>query len=332
MTTIADVAQRAGVSTATVSRVLSRPELVAPETRLRVRAAVDLLGYEPNGMARSLRTARASRILLTVPIISNPVFSDVIRGAERAAREAGYAVILGETRDNPEQADAYWAMMRGHEIDGIVFASAGLPPALAALIADGRGRAPVVAVCEFDPGYGVSGVHVDDEGAAHGVISRFIELGHRRIGVIAGPDTPTSHARLAGARRAMAERGMAGALHVGTGDYTIERGFAAAGDLIDDGVTAIFCFSDEMAIGALARVRDRRLDCPGAISIVGFDDIRFCRYPTPALATVAQPAIDMGVAAVELLLDRIAGTRSGIEVRTLPWRLIERGSMGPAPA
>ena len=121
MNTITDVARRAAVSTATVSRVLSQPAIVSPTTRERVLQAVADLGYEPNPAARALRTLRAQKLLVTLPDISNPFFAHVIRGAEEAARDAGYAVILGDTRHDPELENQYAAMLRRREVDGLLF-------------------------------------------------------------------------------------------------------------------------------------------------------------------------------------------------------------------
>jgi LacI family repressor for deo operon, udp, cdd, tsx, nupC, and nupG len=270
--------------------------------------------------------------LLTVPVISNPVFGDMIQGAERVAREAGYAVILGETLHSPEQEDAYSTMLASREVDGIIFTSPIVPASLARAIAKQGGRAPIVNAFEHSRDFGVSSVHIDDAGAADLAVTHLIELGHRRIGVIPGVMwAMTSRDRLRGAQAAMARHGQGEDLRIRHGDFTIESGIAAATDLIAEGVTALFCFSDEMAIGALAGVRRAGLICPADISIVGFDGIRFGRYLDPPLTTIVQPAEDVGSRAARILLDTIAGTQSELIDVILPHELVVRGSTGPAP-
>lgn len=331
MTTILDVARRANVSAATVSRVLSQPELVREATRDQVMRVVRELGYEPNLAARSLRTLRSSKLLLTVPDISNPFFSNVIRGAEQAAREAGYAVVLGDTGHDPAAEDQYAGMLRRREVDGLVFLGHRLPEALQAEVALRPGQAPIVNACEYSPGLGVSSVHIDNAAAAEEAVQHLLAHGHRAIGAITGPlDSPLSRERLDGVRRALSNAGHLSSLAVGTGDFSVEAGLREAQRQLEQAVTAIFCFSDEMAIGALEAVRERGLACPGDVSVMGFDDIRLARYMTPPLTTIAQPSAEIGRRAVELLLRTLAGELQQLEVITLRHELIIRRSTARA--
>jgi LacI family repressor for deo operon, udp, cdd, tsx, nupC, and nupG len=200
MTTIIDVAAMAKVSTATVSRVLSRPERVAEPTRLRVLEVVRTLGYAPNVAARTLRTLRAAKILLTVPDISNPFFASVIRGAEEAARDAGYAVVVGDTRHDPEIEDQYAEMLSRREVDGLIFLGHRLPDSLQPLLARCGDAAPIVNGCEYSPGIGVPSVHIDNAAASGEAFEHLVALGHRDIGIITGPTiSPISRDRLCGA-------------------------------------------------------------------------------------------------------------------------------------
>lgn len=330
--TIRDVALRAAVSTATVSRVLSRPERVAAATRDRVLQAVRDLGYAPNSAAKSLRTLRAAKILVTVPDISNPFFSMIIRGVEDAAQAAGYAVLLGDTRHDPEREELYAAMLGRREADGLIFLGHRLPDALTAMIADLGPRAPVVNGCEFSPDLGVSSVHIDNAAAAGEMVEHLARLGHRRIGLLTGPlASPISRERLAGARAAAARAGVA--LAAAEGDFSVESGAAGAALLLDgaEAPTALFCFSDEMAMGALALLRARGLSCPAAVSVAGFDDIRFARHLDPPLTTVRQPMTQIGRETVRLLLEILAGETRRPEVLTLPHALVARASTGPPP-
>ena len=330
MPKIVDVARRAGVSTATVSRVLSRADPVSESTRERVLAAVDELGYVPNVAGRSLRTQRSNKLLITLPDISNPFFSNVIRGAEEAARAENYAVVLGDTRHDPELENQYAAMLRRHEVDGLVFLGHRLPESLASLIAEAHGAAPVVNGCEFSPALGVSSVHIDNSAAGADATEHLVGLGHRRIGIVTGPLlSPLSRDRLAGVQKAAAQHDLASELRVQGGDFSVESGLQAAQALLADGATALFCFSDEMAVGALRAATRLGLSCPQDVSIVGFDDIRFAQYTTPELTTIHQPAAEIGRRAVGLLHRAITGDLIKPEIVTLPHRLVVRESTGP---
>jgi LacI family repressor for deo operon, udp, cdd, tsx, nupC, and nupG len=335
MTTIQDVARRAGVSTATVSRVLSAPERVAEATRARVLAAVDSLGYSPNLAAKTLRTLRTEKILVTVPDISNPFFSQVIRGVEEAASAAGYAVLLGDTRHEPEREDQYAAMLRRREADGLIFLGHRLPDALSDLAATLGSQAPIVNGCEYSSGLGVSSAHIDNHQAAAEALSHLYGLGHRRIAVVTGPlASPLSRDRLAGARAAAQHVGASDGLMVAAGDFSVEAGSALTRDLFgrDPRPTALFCFSDEMAMGALSALRAMGLACPRDVSVVGFDDIRYAAYLDPPLTTVSQPMVEIGHETVRLLLEILSGAGGTPRHVTLAHRLIIRNSTAPPVA
>ena len=334
MTTIRDVAQAAGVSRATAARVLSAPELVAEATRHRVLKAVQELGYSRNSVAASLRTTRTGRIIVTVPDISNPFFSRVIRGVEEAAQKAGYAVLLGDTRNEREREEQYADMLNRREADGIIFLGHRLPTVLATILERDGSRAPIVNGCEFTPSLGVSSAHIDNAGAGYDVMQSLYRLGHRDIAVIIGPaDSPLTRDRLAGAQKAAEDQGLAAQLVIENGDFSIESGRGAALALFARAKrpTAIFCFSDEMAIGTLAAARSAGISCPGDVSVVGFDDIQMARYVDPPLATVRQPMAEIGRKTVELLLDILSGRQTQPAYATLPYEIIARQSMGPVP-
>jgi LacI family transcriptional regulator, repressor for deo operon, udp, cdd, tsx, nupC, and nupG len=332
MATIQDVARDAGVSTATVSRVLSAPELVAEATRARVMESVASLGYQPNFAAKSLRTLRTEKILVTVPDISNPFFSQVIRGVEEAARAAGYSVLLGDTRHEAEREEEYAAMLLRREADGLIFLGHRLPETLAPMLAAQGARTPIVNGCEYSPELGVSGAHIDNARAAAEAMDHLYGLGHRAVGVITGPlASPLSRDRLEGVREAAQAHGHGAGLRVAAGDFSIESGLREATVMLDgaDRPTAIFCFSDEMAMGALEAIRRRGLTCPKDVSLAGFDDIRFAEFLNPPLTTVSQPMDRIGHEVVRLLLDILSGRADGLEHVTLPHRLVIRGSTAP---
>ncbi|PIB91596.1 LacI family DNA-binding transcriptional regulator [Caulobacter sp. FWC2] len=334
MTTVRDVAIAAGVSRATAARVIANPEMVAEATRLRVLKVVEELGYIRNSVAASLRTTRTGRIIVTVPDIANPFFSHVIRGVEEAAQKAGYAVLLGDTRNEREREEQYADMLNRKEADGFIFLGHRLPATLAKVLARQGGRAPIVNGCEFTPSLGVSSAHIDNAKASYEVMQALYDRGHRDIALIVGPaDSPLTRDRLTGARAAAEDYGIVARLMVEAGDFSIESGRAAALLLFARAPrpTAIFCFSDEMAIGALAAARSAGIPCPDAVSVVGFDDIQMTRYVDPPLATVRQPMAEIGRKTVELLLGILTGQQIDPIYATLPHQIIVRESLGRGP-
>lgn len=329
MITIADVARAAGVSTATVSRTLSNPEAVSERRRRVVLQAVEALGYAPNYAAKSLRTTRSQRIILTVPDISNPFFSAVIRGAEETAQAAGYSILIGDTRHDSGREEYYAKMLSRREADGMIFLGHRLAPTAASIVARLGSEAPIVNGCEYEPDLNVSSVHIANAVAAAEAMQHLYDLGHRRIGVITGPLlSPLSRDRLGGVQGAAAGRGLWQDILVRTGDFSVDSGEALAKALLNEDrpPTAIFCFSDEMAIGAVVALRERGLDCPGDVSVIGFDDIRLARAYQPALTTISQPKEQIGRKTVEILLAILAGEADGGASITLPHELIVRAS------
>src|SRR5206468_9250343 len=246
MPNIYEVAKRAGVSTATVSRVLSHPAVVSPDTRRRVLRAVERLGYTPNSAAKNLRTLRTGKLLVTVPDISNPCFSLILQGIEDAAQREGYAVLVGDTQHDAHREERYALMLRRKEADGLIFLGHRLPKEAATFAQTiAPRRAPVVNGCEFNPRLGVPSVHIDNAKAASEALDHLYRLGHRRIGIITGPlVSPLSRDRLAGAmgraRKGRAERDAI----VMNGDFSIESGAVAAERLLGrrERPTAVFCF------------------------------------------------------------------------------------------
>ena len=336
MSNIYEVAKRAGVSTATVSRVLSQPSVVSPDTRRRVLQAVEFLDYAPNSAAKNLRTLRTGKLLVTVPDISNPFFSLILQGIEDAAQREGYAVLLGDTQHDEEREDRYALMLKRKDADGLIVLGHRLPKAAQAMVRSMAPRcAPVVNACEFSPRLGIPSVHIDNAKAAAEAMDHLYRLGHRRIGIITGPlVSPLSRDRLRGAtlraQREHAERDFV----VMNGDFSIESGAVNAERLLGrrERPTAIFCFNDEMAMGAVETAKRRSLRVPLDVSIVGFDDIRFARCIDPPLTTVAQPMRAIGEGTVRLLLAILNDDVTAPESVTLPHTLTIRSSTAPPRA
>jgi LacI family repressor for deo operon, udp, cdd, tsx, nupC, and nupG len=330
---IFEVAKRAGVSTATVSRVLSRPNMVSPSTRNKVIKAVEFLGYVPNAAAKNLRTLRSGKLLVTVPDISNPFFSQILQGIEDAAQREGYAVLVGDTQHDVKREEGYASMLKRREADGLIFLGHRLPKEASTLVRAAIPRcAPVVNGCEFSPSLGVPSVHIDNAKAASEAMDHLYRLGHRRIGVITGPlVSPLSRDRLRGARASAKKNRAESECLVMNGDFSIESGVVGADRLLGrkDSPTAIFCFNDEMAMGVIETAKRRGLRVPIDISIVGFDDIRFARCMDPPLTTIAQPMRAIGEGTVRLLLEILRGRATPPESVTLPHTLIIRSSTAP---
>lgn len=329
MATIYDIAKHVGVSAGTVSRALSRPEKVLPATRARIEQAAATLGYVPNTIARTLKTQRSAKILVTVPDIANPFFAQILQGAEETAQAADYAVLLGDTQHQPDREERYAQMLRRNEADGLIVLGHRLPPTAREIVKQLGPHAPVVNGCEFDPALGIPSVHIDNAAAARAAMEHLYGLGHEHIVVVGGPpDNPLHQQRLEGARRAARARGRLRQMMLVPGDFSVESGYTAATQVLGQGSgtpTAAFCFSDQMALGVLAACRDLGLRVPHDVSIVGFDDLASSRYLNPPLTTISQPMREIGVRAVKLLLAII----DGVDVphqQTLEFALMLRGS------
>ncbi len=329
---IYEVAKRAGVSTATVSRVLSQPSVVSPDTRRKVMQAVEFLDYAPNSAAKNLRTLRTGKLLVTVPDISNPFFALILQGIEDTAQREGYAVLLGDTQHDEEREDRYAAMLKRKEADGLIVLGHRLPKEAQALVRAMAPRcAPVVNGCEFTPRLGIPSVHIDNAKAAAEAMDHLYRLGHRHIGIITGPlVSPLSRDRLRGVMAAAKASGFQERLVTVNGDFSIGSGVTGAERLLQARVppTAIFCFNDEMAMGVIETARRRGVKIPDHLSVIGFDDIRFARHTDPPLTTVAQPMREIGEGCVRLLLEILQGQTVDPVSITLPHELTIRGTTG----
>jgi LacI family repressor for deo operon, udp, cdd, tsx, nupC, and nupG len=326
MADIRTVAAAAGVSIATVSRVLKTPEVVTKATRDKVMAAVEATGYRPNALASGLRRAKSDNIVVVVPFIQNPFFSGVIQGIEGVAFAEGYQVLLGESQNDQQRLDSYAAMLRSKTADGLILLGAALPSHLSE-------KTPLVLACEYFPDHRIPAIHIDNEAAAKEATEHLLSLGHRRIGKITGPlDNPLSRDRLAGYRAALAQAGIAYDEElVAEGSFDVESGHAAMTRLLDLKVppSAVFSSSDEMAIGALKAAREHGKRVPDDLSLVGFDGIRFADFCDPPLTTVVQPNVEIGAAAARMMISILRGGAAAPDDIVLPAQLLIRQSTGP---
>jgi LacI family transcriptional regulator len=306
--TIAEVADRAGVSPTTVSHVLSGNRPVADATRQRVQQAIDELGYRPSGLARSLRLQRSETIGLVVPDIANPYYPALARGLDDELR-GRYLTFVCNTDGEREQELRFAAKLTDRNVEGIVLAAFGVTHEDAeALLASG---VPIVALGTLLRGERLDTVFTDDEQGAYAATRHLLQRGHRRIGLIAGP---TGDLRTAGHARALAEAGIAQdpELRV-VADWHRAGGQAAMQALLalPEPPTAVFAENDLMAIGALDAARAAGRVVPSDIAIVGYDDIEASQMTNPPLTTVINPAYDAGREAARLLLDRMTGAYTG---------------------
>jgi len=330
--TIADVASRAGVSTATVSRVLAGLGGARPDTRQRVLKSARELGYRPSGVARSLKLRTTRTLGLIITDIGNPFFPELVRAVEEAARERDYAVLLCNSGEDPEREGAYLELLAERRVDGVVIASSGIGRRHRAWLA--KAPLPVVLVNCASPDVPLPTILSDNRAGAALAIGHLIALGHRRIAHITAPArNEAATERLEGARDALRAAGLDPAgLLVAEGDGHVGGGAAAAERLLDaeHGLTAIFAYNDLTAIGAIRAVGACGLRVPDDVSVVGFDDVDLAAFADPPLTTVAQATASMGRWAVAQLLDRVRGGPATIETVTLPVHLEVRASTGPA--
>jgi len=309
MATIRDVAQRAGVSVATVSHVINGTRKVAPETAARVRRAMEELDYHPNAVARSLRTRKTQAIGVVVSDITNPFFATLVRGAEDAAIEAGYSLIVCNSDETPEKEDLYVRLLWRRRMDGLLIAPVrdGASSAVQELA---RRQMPFVFIDRKAKGVEADAVLSDNVGGAYLATQHLIERGHKRIGIVLGiPGATTTEERLAGYRRALEEAGVPLAEDlVVWGGYRVAGGRRATAKLLSlsDPPTAIFSTNNLMTVGVLKELFHRKVRIPKDVAVVGFDDLEWAEMANPPLTTVAQQPYEIGHRALALLLEQLS--------------------------
>lgn len=328
--TMKDVALKANVSTATVSRALMNPDKVSQSTRFRVEQAAIEVGYLSHLLGRNIKRNESRTILVIVPDICDPFFSEIIRGIEVVAAAQGYLVLIGDCAHQNQQEKTFLDLIITKQIDGMLLLGSQLP--FDASKEEQRNLPPMVMANEFAPELELPTVHIDNLTAAFRAVSHLHELGHRRIACIAGPEEmPLCHYRLQGYVQALRRSGLTvDPQYIVRGDFTFEAGAQALDQLLSLATppTAIFCHSDIMALGALSRAKRRGLRPPRDLSIMGFDNISLSEFCDPPLTTMAQPRFDIGREAMMLLLDQLQGQTVSSGSHLLECELILRGSTG----
>ena len=334
--TISDVARRAGVSTATVSRTLAMPDRVAEKTRAAVYSAIRETGYIPNATARSLRARSTKMVLALLNGIGDSFFTAILNSVEEALFEAGYGMVMGDTRGDVARESHYDRMVRSGQVDGVLLFSGRLP---AARFGELDAVVPLILVCNDIPSLSVPFVESANRDAARALTEYLIGVGHRRIGHISGPMRgPETDDRIAGYRDALEAADIAfDSRLVWAGNYRADSGAEAAMNHflpMSDPPTAVFAANDESAIGFIKAVRDAGLAVPEDVSVAGFDDIGYAALFDPGLTTMRQPRAELGRVAAQILVGRMTGT-GGLppqRITRLPCSLIVRESVSPPHA
>ena len=319
------------MSTATVSRTLANPQFVSVNARTRVLRAVSETGYTPNVAARTLRARRSMMILVVVPNLANPYFSEVLRGIDDELAEAGYDLIIGNLDNRVEREARYVKLAMAGQVDGVLNLTGRVPKG------DGRTMVdlglPMAGVCAIVPGQNSPHVVVDDRHASESVAEHLVGLGHRSFGYVSGPKGNINDIeRFAGFKDGLRAAGIANDDVIRwRGAFNLAAGVDAARDFLarPDRPTAVYAASDEMAIAFMKTVLTAGLSVPGDVSIVGFDGIEYAELVNPTLTTVRQPRHELGRAGARALLEEIGGSGSGQRIIELPATLVVGGSTAP---
>jgi LacI family repressor for deo operon, udp, cdd, tsx, nupC, and nupG len=327
MATIRDVADRAGVSIATVSRVLNKQESVSPATRSRVEKAIAELNYQPNYLGRNLRRSETRIILVILQSISNPFYSKVVEGIEDIGHKNGYNIMICNNDSDSDRERSYLEMVVNRLVDGVIL----MEPEVEGRELSEIGKSfPIVQCCEYKENADIPHISIDNLAAGYTATNHLINLGHRRIGLISGYNRLLSAVqREEGYRRALDDAGLEFDPElVKYSSYGYSGGEMAAREFIrmKSRPTAIFAISDISAIGAVRAIKGADLRIPDDMAVVGFDNTSIASVYDPGISTVSQPRYELGRRAMEVLLDLIKGEQVSSNSLFLEHQLIVRES------
>ena len=330
--TVEDVARAAGVSTATVSRALNRPQSVRPALRERVLEAVSGLGYVAHAGARSLSLRRSGTVGVIVPTIDNAIFASGLQAFQRRMTQAGQVVLLAFSDYDPAQEDAQAQALLARGVDALALTGISQRPELIARLA--RRGLPWVHIGSFPAAAGLACVGIANRAAMLRAARYLLDLGHRRIAMLAGISTDNDRAaeRIAGVREALAAAGLPlPPRWLVEAPYTVQAARDAARALLatDPAPTALVCGNDVLAWGALLECQAQAVAVPQALSIIGFDDLELSRQWRPALTTMQVPTEAMWTLAAEHLIGRLNGPITAAGQIELDVELVVRGSTAP---
>ncbi|MCS0670712.1 LacI family DNA-binding transcriptional regulator [Cytobacillus firmus] len=315
MANIQQVAKQAGVSVATVSRVLNGQKTVSGKTRMKVEEAIKKLNYEPSMLGRNLRNSESRLLLILIPTISNPFYLEIIKGIEQVAISQYYNILLCETDSDPERENIYFDLVRKKMADGIISMDPAVNGKTLKKLAENYA---IIQCSEYEEGSGIPYVTIDNEEASYRAVKHLVQIGHKKIALINSDEKYLyARQRKMGYKRALEENGIAlkPEYIIPTQHLGFENGQQAMKKILnlEERPTAVFAVSDLLAIGALKEINASGLHVPSDIAVVGFDKIDFSNMTNPTLTTIAQPMHKMGTVAAKMLIDKI----KGIEVESI---------------
>jgi len=330
MPNIYDVAKRARVSVATVSAVLNDSAFVSADLKSRVQAAVAALGYQPNLLARSMARQKTQTLGMIVPDIANPFFPEVVRGAEDVAHGAGYTLLIASSDNDVAKEEVYLRLFLAKRVDGVILTKAPgrMPRELQQAFANAG--VPVVLLARTVAGFVTDAVELDDKGAAYDGVTHLLRLGYQRVAFVGGlHGASTSRKRLEGYKAALraANVPLEPAL-VTEGDFRVQSGYRAGLDLLKCRPEAVFIANYLMTVGFMEALRQYRLRCPEDVALVTCDDYPWMDSFSPRLTTIDLPKRELGAAAAQLLVERIAKGKGRARTVTLKNALRVRESCG----
>ncbi|MHB1987123.1 MAG: LacI family DNA-binding transcriptional regulator [Acidimicrobiales bacterium] len=330
--TIRDVAELAKVSLGTVSNVMNKPSLVAPSTRERVLEAIGATGFIRSTAAHQLRGGRSRSIGVVIPDAANPFFTEMVRGAEGVLLEAGYVLFLCSTDESLPREALYLHLLEEQRVDGLLITPVGrdLSP-ITALVERGI---PAVLLNHADPSGSLCSVTVDGVRGGELAVTHLFEQGHRPVAFVNGPLSIRQCAeRRSGARRVARRLRLEESLvHLTVPALTVECGEAVVAELLEltPRPRGVMCANDLLALGVLRGLAARSIEIPGEVAVAGYDDVTFAAALAPALTSVRQPKLELGLTAAQLILEEIrSGAHTHREVRFEP-ELVVRASSGPS--
>lgn len=327
--TMADVARHAQVGSATVSRVLRQPGIVAEPTRRRVQRAIDELNYVPDMIAGSLASNRTGIVAMIVPTIAGSVFAETVEGAAAVLRAQGHELLLGNSGYDDDEEENLVRALLGRRPDGVILTGARHTAATRAMLS--QANVPVVETWELPDDPIDSAVGFDNRAAARAMIERLYALGHRRIAMIAQPpaDRTRNAYRIAGYRDVVRARNLAEDLFFSNDEVSALRAGALAMAAVlahRPSIDAVFCADDNRAAGALFECTRRAVSVPGDIAVAGFGDFDIAHETAPTLTTIRVPGAEIGRRAAETILACLAGQRPPENGQDLGFELIARES------
>lgn len=330
--TLQDVARVANVSTATVSRTLSNPDVVSESTRRRVSDAVKVTGYRINRAARNLRTQRAHSVLVLLPDLANPFFSAILEGISRILARQGYSMLIASTKQVHDSGERLIDYLDDARADGMIVLDGGLSAEVVEMLESARQSKRILFACEWIDGANFPSVRCQNRQGARIAVGHLHDLGHRKIAHVTGPEgNVLMHSRKDAFVAEMERLGLALKPEwIIAGDFSLAAGCLAAQAWIslEDRPTAVFCASDQLAMGFIAELSRHGFKVPHDVSVMGFDDIDLAEQFIPPLTTIRQDRLMIGETAAKMLMERIVTPvqEHSVHAAVLPVSLVARQS------